>query len=360
MILPGLPMHPVVSNARSVDRHGFTMVELLTVIAIIGMLIGILMPALQSARETARRSQCLNNIRQVGMAVLVCSETKRWLPAACYTADSANVVTFPKPPEGNPGRREHAWRAIIMPYLEEGGTLRNYDLQKHWWDPTSNTGTGVVDPSLGVPSDSNAAVAMAHVNVFACPSAPPVPKVSVPAAPVSDSARPALGAWLKNPGLADIETITGVNPGVISPERYPVGSSAAKGMLEKDRVTRLREVADGMGKTILALECGGRPLVYRGSGNPVPGEVHRGSGWADSLGPFMVSAIQEDGLPGASPNAGVPMGVTNDGAPKAFHRGGVNAVFGDSSARYLEPDMEIAVLCALVTKAGGEMVAADE
>jgi hypothetical protein len=157
-----------------------------------------------------------------------------------------------------------------------------------------------------------------------------------------------------------LETITGVNQGVVSPERYPSGSSAAKGILEKDRVTRLREVADGMGKTILALECAGRPMVYRGSGNPVPGEVHRGSGWADSLGPFMVSAIREDGLPGASPNAGVPMGVTNDGAPFAFHRGGVNAVFGDSSARYLEPDMEIDVFCALVTKAGGEMVAADE
>jgi prepilin-type N-terminal cleavage/methylation domain-containing protein len=353
-------MHPVVVDTRSLNRRGFTMVELLTVIAIVGMLIGILVPALQSARETARRSQCLNNIRQVGMAVLVCAETKRWLPAACYSADSANVAKFPKAPEGNPGRREHSWRAVIMPYLEEGSTLKNYDMNKHWWDQTSNAGGNAADPSLGVPVDSNAAVAMAHVNVFVCPSAPPVQKVSVPAAPVSDSARPALGAWLKNPGIADLETITGVNQGVVSPERYPSGSSAAKGILEKDRVTRLREVADGMGKTILALECAGRPMVYRGSGNPVPGEVHRGSGWADSLGPFMVSAIREDGLPGASPNAGVPMGVTNDGAPFAFHRGGVNAVFGDSSARYLEPDMEIDVFCALVTKAGGEMVAADE
>jgi hypothetical protein len=247
-----------------------------------------------------------------------------------------------------------------MPYLEEGGTLKNYDMNKHWWDDTSNAGGVAADPSLGVPTDSNAAVAMAHVSVFACPSAPPVPKVSVPAAPVSESARPALGAWLKNPGSADLEAITGVHPGVVSPERYPLGASAAKGMLEKDRVTRLRDVADGMGKTVLAVECGGRPLVYRGGGMPVPGEVNRGTGWADSLGPFMVAAIREDGLPGAAPNAGVPMGVTNDGAPIAFHRGGVNAVFGDSSARYLEPDMKIDVFCALVTRAGGEMVAADQ
>jgi type II secretory pathway pseudopilin PulG len=336
------------------------MVELLTVIAIIGMLIGILLPALQSARETARRSQCLNNIRQVGLAVLVCAEAKRWLPVASYTADSANFAKFPKPPEGNPGRREHSWRIVIMPYLEEGGTLRNYDMNKHWWDETSNAGAGSIDPVLGVPADSNAGIAMAHVNVFVCPSAPPVPKVTIPAAPISESNRPALSAWLQNPGGADLETVTGVSPGVISPERYHLGSSAAKGMLEKDRVTRLREVADGMGKTILAVECGGRPLVYRGSRNPVPGEVNRGSGWADSLGTFMISAIREDGLPGAAPNAGVPLGATNDGAPFGFHRGGVNAVFGDSSARHLDPDISLSVMCALVTKAGGEMVAANE
>lgn len=347
------------------ERIGFTMVELLTVIAIIGVLIGMLMPALQAARETARRSQCLNNLRQVGLALIVCSETKRWLPAASYTKESTNLVKFPTPPEGNPSRREHSWRVLVMPYMEEGNTAKNYDWNKHWWDETSNSGSGSIDPVLGVTSDSNAAAAMTPIAAYLCPSAPAVPKVTVPASPdTSVSARPSLATWQRNPGMSDYETLTGIEPGVVSPERYPSNASTGKGLVENDRVTRLREVADGMGKTILAIESAGRPLVYRGSGMPVNGgsgfEINRGSGWADSLGPFKVGAFKEDGTAGAAANAGVPFGVTNDGAPLAFHRGGVNAVFGDASARYLEPDIEIGVFCSLVTRAGGETVAGTE
>jgi type II secretory pathway pseudopilin PulG len=341
------------------------MVEMLTVIAIIGLLIGILMPGLQSARETARRSQCQNNLRQVCLAVLVGSETKRWLPAASYTKDSANLVKFPKPPEGNPNRREHCWRVFAMPYMEGSTTTKNYDWTKHWWDETSNSGNGTVSSALGVASDSNAAVAMTPVATYVCPSAPAVPKVAVPASPDANSSdRPSLAAWRQNPGMSDYEAMTGVEPGMVSPERYPANATVGKGLVENDRVTRIREVADGMGKTILAIECAGRPLVYRGSRLPVNSgsgfEINRGSAWADSLGPFGVRAIKQDGTPGAAPNAGVPFGVTNDRAAFAFHRGGVNAVFGDSSARYLEPEIEIGVFCSLVTRAGGESVAATE
>ncbi len=341
-------------------RRGFTLVELLVVIAIIATLIGLLLPAVQSARESARRTQCMSNCRQMGLAFLVCSETKRWFPAACYTTDSANTTKFPKPPEGNPGRREHSWRVIVMPYLEEKATVENYNWNKHWWDGTANTASSALDPALGVRNDSNAAVSMRRVSVYHCPSSPSAPKVTVPSSPDSDSARPGLGTWQQNPGTTDYETMTGVKKDVVSPERYPSGSATSKGIVDKDLVTRLREVSDGLSKTLLVVECAGRPLVYRASTTPLANTVNQCVGWADSLGPFKVDPMKPDGTKGAAPNAGIPMNVTNDGEPFSFHRGGITATFGDASTRFLDETIDLQVFCALVTRAGNESVPAPQ
>ena len=350
------------SRSATVRVRGFTLVELLVVIANIATLIGLLLPAVQSARESARRSQCMSNMRQIALAFLVCADTKKWLPAAAYTTDSAMVAKFPRPPEGNPGRREHSWRVLVMPYLEEKAAIQDYNWMKHWWDGTPNSAGSVVDPARGVRTRSNAAVAMHNVAVYRCPSVPEIPKITIPASPDSDSARPGQGGWLMNPGTTDYETMTGVKAGVLSPDRYPNGSQSGKGIVDKDAVTRLRQVTDGMSKTMLVVECAGRPLVFRGPtramlGTGVP-EVNQCVGWADSLGPFKLDATRPDGGKGAAPNMGVPMNASNDGEPYSFHRGGIHAVFGDSATRLIDETIDLGAFCALVTRSGGEANAA--
>jgi prepilin-type N-terminal cleavage/methylation domain-containing protein len=103
-------------------RRGFTLVELLVVIAIIGTLVGLLLPAVQSAREAARRSGCSFNIRGLTQAIMVYESTKRRLPAA--TDRSANTSTAGNGTEGDAGSG-YSWLFHILPYMEEGAFYNN-------------------------------------------------------------------------------------------------------------------------------------------------------------------------------------------------------------------------------------------
>jgi prepilin-type N-terminal cleavage/methylation domain-containing protein len=98
-------------------RRGFTLVELLVVIAIIGTLIGLLLPAVQSAREAARRSSCSNNIRQIGLSVLNFESTKQKLPAATDRNESSGLPgTATNNLATTPG---YSWITHCLPYMEE-------------------------------------------------------------------------------------------------------------------------------------------------------------------------------------------------------------------------------------------------
>ena len=99
-------------------RRGFTLVELLVVIAIIGVLVALLLPAIQAAREAARRTQCKNNMRQLGLAVLNYETAKRVLPPA-YHLNNGQI--------GN-----HSLFAFLLPYIEQTALAGQWDMQKNW------------------------------------------------------------------------------------------------------------------------------------------------------------------------------------------------------------------------------------
>jgi prepilin-type N-terminal cleavage/methylation domain-containing protein len=98
--------------------HGFTLVELLVVIAIIGVLVGLLLPAVQSAREAARRMQCANNLRQLGLAAHNFSDTYQFIPPAFIgsNAEAADQNSWA------------TWGALVLPYLEQGNQYNLWDI----------------------------------------------------------------------------------------------------------------------------------------------------------------------------------------------------------------------------------------
>src|SRR5688572_16964546 len=101
------------------QRRAFTLVELLVVIAIIGVLVALLLPAVQSAREAARRMQCANNLRQISLAVHNYHDTHKFLPPASTNSNLSGSSAF----------------AAILPYLEQANAYSQYDFAKGNSDP---------------------------------------------------------------------------------------------------------------------------------------------------------------------------------------------------------------------------------
>lgn len=108
----------------STRRAGFTLVELLVVIAVIGVLVAILLPAVQMAREAARRATCQNNLHQIGLAIHQYHETHRKLPSGWISEQ----------PEGEPG---WGWACLILPYMEGDNLHDLIDFDVHIDDPAN-------------------------------------------------------------------------------------------------------------------------------------------------------------------------------------------------------------------------------
>lgn len=125
-------------------RRGFTLVELLVVIAIIGILVALLLPAIQYARESARRTQCQSNMHNIGIALHNFHDVHGSLPAG-WVADV---------PEGEPG---WGWGAHLLPYLEQQSLLENeINLEEHIDEPANEAARKTVIPIYLCPSDANA------------------------------------------------------------------------------------------------------------------------------------------------------------------------------------------------------------
>ncbi len=141
-------------------RHGFTLVELLVVIAIIGILIALLLPAAQQAREAARRTQCKNNLRQIGLALHNYCDVYRVLPFG--VGDDADTTT---PSLASAANRRYSTHSQILPQLEQSAVYRLIDFDVWPFYPSSSG-----DPTTADPSSTNHRAAQITLEFFLCPS----------------------------------------------------------------------------------------------------------------------------------------------------------------------------------------------
>ncbi len=304
-------------------RSGFTLVELVVVIAIISTLVGVLLPAVQAAREAARRIRCQSNMRQMGLALNQFHDAFHVFPASGWT----------KSGPGNPQGRFVGWQVMMLPMLEQQTVLTHYDRSSDWW-ATGNLSQGAV----GLP-------------VYRCPSSPIDPQIyfAAPKAP-----RPALS--LERPlAPSDYAALMGVRAN-INPAIYS-GSNATRAVMHRNSKVRIADILDGTSHSTMVTECTARPQVYRQRVQRAELVNDQGYGWIDSESGFSLDGSSADGaLQGLGPSlTPIAINATNENEPYSFHGGGCYLVFADSHVSFVSETTELAIVAALTTRSGGEV-----
>ena len=310
--------------SRRID--GFTLVELLVVIAIIGILVALLLPAIQAARESARRTQCVNNLKQIGLAMHMHHDTHKVLPFG---------HKIPAPPlTANQDFGEATWIFAILPYMELNAV---YDMA----DPTRGFGSAAAPPS----TTNNAPVVRSTLPPFECPSNSYVNEVLW----FQIYTR---GSYVANNGLGPMAEWVYIGPG--STASLP--ANRVPGVFYVHSSTRFSDFRDGTAQTALVSEVrlvkGGAPNGdQRGVMFYPEGPLYHHNHTPNSMVP--------DGIRGATcvndllvPCVGAYTAWNNRSltmTARSYHPGGVNVVFGDGSVRFVTDPIEVAIWRALCT-----------
>ncbi|QDT17895.1 DUF1559 domain-containing protein [Alienimonas californiensis] len=280
-------------------RGGFTLIELLVVIAVIALLVALLLPAVQQAREAARRTACFNNLKQIALGLHNYESLHRSFPIGC---DGCSIKTFPPPPGFR--LKRIAWTVPLLPFLDAGPVADGFDTR------------------LSHDDAANVVAAGTRLPTFLCPSSDQTDR---PGPTTGD--RDGDGQHDPGDGLAwtDYGGLYGVsfNTPRILPEH--------EGVMLYDRVVTVAGVRDGLSNTAVIGECTGRGLAFDGQ-------------WANGHNLFDHRFDQ-------------PVNFTRNNELFSDHPDGVNLARGDGGAVFLSESTDQQVLNAFLTRAGGEVVA---
>jgi prepilin-type N-terminal cleavage/methylation domain-containing protein len=343
-------------------RRGFTLVELLVVIAIIAVLIGLLLPAVQAARESARRTSCINRMKQAGLALHVYHGAKKWLPRS-FGNRNASTPAF----AANNGRAgwqqgtPDTWAAEIMPFLENQQLYDQFDFSKRVGD----TSRSITRPT------SNGQLVQQVLPMYICPSDPlgtsPVFKnrcnyqnyrqtsqqhglwYAPCFGPTVLIDRPGCQYCPNNAAWGSSSSPGASNPccNLVGPASHQGFGGIAVGMFSQEPIrTSFKDVPDGLSKTIML-------------GETLPGDTVHNGAYMNGMTVLTNIPINTFALPSElvqegrhDPDSGAAPDYKLNGI-KSRHAGGATVTMGDASVRFVADGVSDPLLWAMGTRALG-------
>jgi prepilin-type N-terminal cleavage/methylation domain-containing protein/prepilin-type processing-associated H-X9-DG protein len=329
-------------------RRAFTLIELLVVIAIIAVLIALLLPAVQAAREAARRAQCVNNLKQIGIAM-----------------HNYHDVTGNLPP-GHRSSIAGTWQMFILPYLEGNSQYNAYNQYGSYLIP--GTTTKNPDSNLRYGGICQLTVTKSRINSLTCPSDTPTGEPLY-----SNITEHNYAVNFGNAGFfQEVTTVAASCASPVTTQYYPGGQWLGAPFSDSDpscypsrqRTYSLATIIDGTTNTLMASE------VIEGQN----GDIRGFTWWGDSACfeawlapnsplPDVTQGYCLTNFPQMSPPNPPCLNATTGKAPvfasRSRHPGGVNSLFCDGSVRWIKNSISINVWRALSTSMGSEVISSD-
>jgi len=302
-------------------RRGFTLIELLVVIAIIAVLIALLLPAVQQAREAARRTQCKNNLKQIGLALHNYESTATVFPPSNTSGLTKGVWGYPGTGPNDPNIHLHSFASLILPYVDQASLY------------------GTIDYNVSSLAPANRTAASKVLAFYRCPSYSGLSMSNDPLYSAGSLNNPNFA--IRNYVALGAKTVLGL-----------AGAVPAEGVMFPGSKTGFRDMPDGSSNTVVITETREQSASVWIDGTSASVAAR----WTNLASPIFAGTSNSINYKPYFPGGVFPNSIVQLYGPSSQHTGGAHHLMGDGAVRFLSENLDVVVYDALVSRNGGEVV----